>query len=132
MTTRTTKTKVLLDRKALLRKEKLEIVRVDLDKDEYVFVRQMTGHERDAFERSLIRETKDKKGQLGFERALGDFRAKLAVNCLCNETGAASLKPGDYPTLSENMSAARLEKIVSAAQKLNAITEEDKEALTKN
>ena len=30
------------------------------------------------------------------------------------------------------MSAKRLEKIINVAQKLNAITEEDKEALVKN
>jgi len=122
----------ILDRKKLLQKEKLEIVQVDLGKNEFVFVRQMTGRERDQFERSLIREVKDVKGNLDYVRSLEDFRAKLAVNTLCDESGKALLLPGDVSTLSQNMSAFRLEKIVNAAQKLNAITEADKEALVKN
>lgn len=122
----------VLDRKKLLQKEKLEIIQVDLGKDEFVYVRQMTGRERDQFERSLIREVKDAKGNVDYERSLGDFRAKLAVNCVCDEKGKALLIPGDVTMLSQNMSAARLEKIVNTAQKLNAITEQDKEALVKN
>jgi len=122
----------ILDRKKLLQKEKLEIVQVDLGKGEITFVRQMTGRERDQFERSLIREVKDVKGNLDYVRSLEDFRAKLAVNTLCDESGEALLLPNDVSTLSQNMSAFRLEKIVNAAQKLNAITEADKEALVKN
>ena len=123
----------LLDRKKLLEKEKLEVVKVDLGKDEFVYVRQMTGRERDKFEQSLIKEVKDNKGQVtGYDRALGDFRAKLAVVTLSDEDGKLLLNADDYPILSQNMSAARLEKIVNAAQKLNAISEEDKEALVKN
>ena len=37
----------------------MEIVKVELGKEEYVFVRQMTGRERDQFEQSLIKETKE-------------------------------------------------------------------------
>jgi hypothetical protein len=93
----------------------------------------MTGRERDHFEQSLIKQTKDSKGHTsGYEQTLEDFRAKLAVNTLCDEAGELLLKPSDYPQLSMSMSAARLEKIVNEAQKLNAISEEDKENLTKN
>jgi hypothetical protein len=42
------------------------------------------------------------------------------------------LEPKDFMALSNAMSAAKLEKIVNAAQKLNAITEADKEELVKN
>jgi hypothetical protein len=125
--------KNLLNREKLLAKEELEVVQVDLGKDEFVYVRQMTGHERDRFEQSLRREIKNKAGIVdGFEMALNDFRAKLAVVTLCNEKGELLLEPTDYPVLSKSMSAARLEKIVNEAQRLNAITEEDKEALVKN
>jgi len=122
----------LLNREALLVKEKLEVVRVDLDKDEYVFVRQMTGHERDHWEQSLIKRTVGAKGKVSYDQSLEDFRAKLVVNTICDEQGNLILKPGDYPVLSQNMSAARLEKIVNESQKLNAISEEDKEELVKN
>lgn len=124
---------VLLNRDALLAKEELEVVKVELGKGEFVYVRQMTGRERDSFEQSLIKETKDNKGQVtGYDRALGDFRAKLAVVTLSDEKGNLILELKDYPLLSQRMSARRLELIVNAAQKLNAISEEDKEALVKN
>ena len=123
----------LLDKKQLLTKEKLEIVKVDLGNNEFVYVTQMTGRERDRFERSLMRETKDAKGKtLGYEQALDDFRAKLAVVTLCDQDGNMLLDPKDVSVLSQSMSAVRLEKIANAAQKINAITEEDKEALVKN
>ena len=123
---------VFLSREKLLEKEELEVVEVDLGKGEFVCVRQMTGRERDQFEKSLMKETKDKKGNVGYDRNLGDFRAKLAVNTVCDEEGKLVFRPQDYETLSVNISALRLEKIVNEAQKLNAITEEDKEELVKN
>ena len=122
-----------LDRKTLLQKEKLEVVKVDLGNDEFVFVKQMTGRERDNFEQSLLKKIKDNKGMItGFEQATEDFRAKLAVVTVCDEEGNCILQPRDYSLLSENMSARRLETIVNVAQKLNAISEQDKEELVKN
>ena len=123
----------LLNRETLLKKEELEVKEVDLGKGETVHVRQMTGRERDTFEQSLIKKTKNAAGHVtGFEQATDDFRAKLAVCTVCDKDGVLLLKPTDYPVLSQNMSAARLEKIVNVAQKLNAISEEDKEELVKN
>jgi len=123
----------LLDRAALLTKEKLEVVKVDLGNDEFVYVRQMTGHERDAFEQSLLKKNRDSKGTvIGYEQATEDFRAKLAVLTVCDETGALLLTPGDYKVLSMSMSAKRLETIINKAQELNKISEEDKENLVKN
>jgi len=123
----------LLNRTSLLKKEEVQIVKVDLGNDEFVFVRQMSGRERDTFEQSILKEVKNEKGDVtGYDRSLVDFRAKLAVVTLCDEKGNSLLKPEDYEMLSLNMSARRLEKIVNEAQKLNAITEEDKENLVKN
>jgi len=122
----------LLSRDDLLRKQKLEIVRVDLGDNEYVYVRQMTGRERDRFEQSLLKEVVGRDGSISYDRSLEDFRAKLAVNTICDEQGNNLLQPNDYALLSQNMSAARLERIVNAAQKLNSISEEDREALVKN
>jgi len=116
-----------------LKREKLEIVKVDLGNDEFVYVRQMTGHEKDRFEQSMLKEVKDNKGVVvSYDRAMGDFRAKLAVVTMCDDKGDMLLNPDDYLTLSKHMSAKRLELIVTEAQKLNKITEEDKEALIKN
>lgn len=124
---------ILLDRSKLLAKQELQVKKVDLGNDEYVYVRQMTGRERDKFEQSLITEKKDAKGEFtGYDRNVEDFRAKLSVMTICDEKGELLLQPGDYALLSSNMSAARLEKIVNEAQELNKISEEDKENLVKN
>jgi len=122
----------LLDKNALLSKEDLEIVQVDLGKEEYVFVRQMTGRERDEFEKLLVFKFKDKAGKYDYEMKLDNFRSKLAVHTVCDAEGVLLLESKDYNQLSDSMSAARLEKIVNEAQRINSITEEDKEELVKN
>ncbi len=124
----------LLDRDGLLKKEKLEVVQVDLGDGSHVFVREMTGRERDTFERSMYFVTDDdkSKGGVKLERRLGDFRAKLAVCTICDAEGELILKPEDFEQLSMNMSAAKLERIVNVASPLSKISEEDKDALVKN
>jgi hypothetical protein len=123
----------LWNRAKLLEKEKIEIVKVDLGNDDFVYVRQMSGRERDRFEQSLVKAVKDEKGEIKtYENSMEDFRAKLAEVTLCDEKGNLLLKPGDYHLLSQNMTAKTLEKIVNEAQKLSKITEEDKEKLLKN
>lgn len=126
--------KTLLSREALLAKEKLEIVRVDLGNDEYVFVRQMTGRERDAFEASLIevQESAIPGGKPIVSQRTEDFRAKLAVHTVCDESGELLLEAGDYETLSTNISARRLEAIVNVAEGLNRISATDRDNLLKN
>jgi len=125
--------KTVLTKEALLKKQELEIVEVDLGNEECVYVRQMTGHERDQFEQSMRKEIRDKNGVItNYEMALADFRAKLAVSTVCDDKGILLLTKNDYMVLSNNMSAQRLETIINVAQKLNAITQEDKEGLIKN
>ena len=123
----------LLNRTKLLEREDLQIEKVEFENGDFVFVRQMTGHERDTFEQSLLKKKRDNKGTIiGYEQATEDFRAKLAVVTMCNEKGDLLLQPADYMLLSTSMSAKRLEKIINVAQGLNAISEEDKENLVKN
>ena len=117
-----------LNRTSLLEKDDLEIVEVDLGKGEGVCIRQMTGYERDLFEKSIIEMKEDGK----VERKTDAFRAKLAVCTVCDAKGKLIFKVADITVLNRSMSAARLEKIVEVAQRLNEITEEDKEELVKN
>lgn len=121
----------LLDRNALLTKAVVKIEQVILSEAEHVFVKEMTGRERDRFEQSLVEEV-GKGSDIDYKRNLKDFRAKLAVCTLCNEKGELLLKFEDYELLSKNISASKLEKIVNAAQKINKISEEDKSNLVKN
>lgn len=123
----------LLNSSKLLEREDLQIEKVEFENGDFVFVRQMTGHERDTFENSLLKKNRDGKGNIvSIEQNTDDFRAKLAVVTICDDKGNLLLKPTDYPLLSKNMSAKRLEKIINVAQKINAITEEDKENIIKN
>lgn len=123
----------LLGRELLLVKEKPVIEKVTFDNGDFVYVRGMSGRERDTFEQSLIKKNRDSKGVVtSFEQSTEDFRAKLAVVTVCDADGNLIFFPSDYNTLSVNMSAKRLETIVNVAQKLNKISEEDKEELIKN
>lgn len=117
----------LLSREQLLTKEKLDVTKIEFGKGEGVYVRQMTGRERDTFEQSII--SFDKKGNV--ERKTQDFRAKLAVCTVCDAEGDLLFKPEDAEMLSMNISAARLEEIVKVAQKINGMSSEDVEELTK-
>lgn len=121
-----------LNRDGLLKKQALKVEKVELDNEEHVFIKQMSGKARDRFEQSLSKIVKKKDGSTEYERLLDDFRAKLACCTLCDEDGSLLLTMDDAPLLSENMSAARLELIVNKAQEMNKISQEDKENLTKN
>ena len=122
----------LLTGQDLLKKQVLKIEKVDLGDGDFVFVTEMSARSKNDWEQALLIKKRDSKGLLSFEQTLDDFRAKLAVVTLSNEKGELLLDSKDYSRLSQHMSAARLEKIVNAAQKLKAITEEDKEAIVKN
>ncbi|MGD9163064.1 MAG: hypothetical protein PVG39_31960 [Desulfobacteraceae bacterium] len=122
----------LLNKKLLLQKDTLQIKKVELGGDDYVFVREMTGRERDNFEQSLMKEVRDTKGRRDYQSNLQDFRAKIAVNTICDENGSLILSMSDYEMLSKNMSASKLQRIVDEAQGLNKITDEDREEMTKN
>lgn len=121
----------LLNRSALLQKEPLKMEKVDLGNDEFVYVKEMTGKQRDMFEQSLRKQVVKGK-TVDYEMALDNFRAKLAVATVCDETGVLLLTPRDVDALGENMGAARLAMIADAAGKLNKISEEEQEDLVKN
>lgn len=119
----------LLNKDQLLKKDNLEIEKVSFDDGNYVFVRQMTGHERDGWEHTLLTKTRDKKGKISYEQNIEDFRAKLAVYTVCDDQGNLLLGKSDYKQLSENISAYKLEQIINVAQRLNKISDEDRENL---
>lgn len=123
----------LLSREDLLKKEELikEKVILDETKDEYVYVRQMTAHEKSIWEISQVQKSGTGK-KTTYDVTLDDYRAKLAVVTVCDEAGELLFKATDFNKLSMNISAAKLEKIVDVAQRLNAITEEDREEMVKN
>jgi hypothetical protein len=124
---------ILLTREALLQKDDLKVEKVELSKG-YVFVREMTGHEKDVWEQSMLKQkpSGNKNKGIEYETTLEDFRAKLAVVTVCDADGNLLFKPEDAKVLNKMMSATNMERIVTAAQKLNAISEQEKEEILKN
>ncbi len=124
---------MLLDRNSLLKKDTLKVKRVDLEDDEFVYVREMTGREKDRFEQSLTKQIKNKEGVLtGVESNTEDFRAKLVVCTVCDENGNLLLDFKDYELLSKNMKASKLAAIAEAATEVNSISKKEQDELVKN
>lgn len=69
------------------------------------------------FENSVLRWRQDGTA----DQDLRNFRAKLAVNTLCDEEGNNLLKPSDVDTLSRHISAEKMARIVEVAGELNKV-----------
>ncbi len=82
-----------------------------------VFVRTMTGADRDAFEASLI----------GKEGRMENVRARLVSLTLCTETGDRLFDDAEVAALGKK-SARALDRVFSVAQRLNGIGTEQVEA----
>ena len=91
-----------------------------------VYVRTMTGSERDDFESSMM----DKKGRSRAD-ALKNIRARLCVLCLVSDGGEQIFTKTDVDALSKK-SAAALDRVFTKAQKLNGLSGEDVEELAKS
>jgi hypothetical protein len=91
-----------------------------------VWLRTLTGTERDAFEGSLM------KGK-GKNRApdLANLRARLVVLCAVDEAGQRIFAPDDVDALGRK-AAAPLDRLFSAAQELNGLSEADVKELEGN
>ena len=122
----------MLGREDLLKREELEIRKVEFADGDFVYVREMYGREKNRFERSIMEEVKNAEGKTEYKQNLADFQAKLAIQTLCDEEGINLMKTTDAGTLSENIGAKKLDTIVTMAQELNKITKEDKEKMLKN
>lgn len=103
-----------------------------------VWVREMTGTEKDLFERSMRKRISTPGGAgsgIGgsdFELNLDNYKAKLACVTVCDESGNLLFDLRDIQKISGQLSASNLEKIVNTAQAVNAISEKDKEELLGN
>ena len=91
-----------------------------------VYVRSMSASERDTFEQSV---SLGSNGSV--TRNLNNIRARLAVLCLCDESGNRMFEDAEAETLGRK-SAAALDRIFEVARRLNALTDSDVEELRKN
>ena len=89
-----------------------------------VFVKGLTGAERDKFEASLVIER-------GKNRTvnMANFRAKLACLTICDEKGKRLFTEKDVAIMSEK-SASALQRVFIVSQRLSNINQEDIEELT--
>jgi hypothetical protein len=88
-----------------------------------VFVRGMTGTERDAFENSIV-ETRGKSTRVNMR----NIRAKLVAQSACDESGKPLFTPRDIDALGEK-SAAALQRVFDVASRLSGISGKDVEEL---
>lgn len=89
-----------------------------------VYVKTMTGAEREAWAKSLLGADKKPDPQ--------EFQAKLVVRTLVDEDGEPIFEPGDAATLHREHSAAVIGTLFKAADKLNALGLEAVEQAEKN
>lgn len=91
-----------------------------------VTIRRMTGGERDAYEADIF-ESKGTQLQLKRE----NFRAKLIARCLVDDNGERMFSDGEIAALSKK-SAAALDRLFAACQRLNGMTGAEQEKIEKN
>ena len=119
----------LLDKAALLAEaakplpiEKVSIPELGGD----VYIRAMSGSERDAWERSLI-VGRGKRRDVDTT----NVRAKLVVRVLCDDTGARLMADSDAEALG-HLRVDILTKLYEVAQRMSGVTDKDVEELGKD
>ena len=88
-----------------------------------MFVKGMSGTERDAFEASIL-EMRGKTSKINTV----NIRAKLCALSICDEGGKLLFSAADVKKLGKK-SAQALDHVFEVAQRLSAITNEDVEEL---
>lgn len=91
-----------------------------------VAVRGLTGRQRDEWEASM----QVQRGR-NMTVDMRNFRARLVVKCVVDETGTRVFHDGDVEQLS-GKSGAALDRIYEAAARLSGISKEDVDELTKD
>lgn len=118
---------VILTRDAILQAEDLprELVEVP-EWGGAVYVRSLTGTERDAFEFSIV-EQRGRSAKMN----LRNIRAKLVAVSVVDEDGNRLFTDSDVKVLGQK-SAMVLDRLFAAAQRLSGLRNEDVEELAKN
>jgi len=94
------------------------------EKGSGLYVRTMTGTERDNWEYTTFVE--------GKETGMKNIRASLVELCSVDEEGKRIFKKGDATTMLGGKSSLVLDRLFETAQRLNALRRADLEAKVKN
>lgn len=114
-----------LTRESILAKQDVVTDRVDVPEwGGHLFVKAMTGKERDLFEESLI-VGRGKNREVN----LRNMRAKLISRTAVNSRGEKLFTPTDVEVLGDK-SAAALQRVFSKAQDLAGLGDDDVDELT--
>lgn len=119
-----------VSREAALSPRSVRVVRVDVPEwgdGAHVFVRVLTGTERDAWEVYSVEQQRLYRSEVGYP----GFRAALLVRCLCDEKGERIFLDTDVEELGKQP-ASVVSRLFDAAHKLNGISKSDVEELQKN
>ena len=95
-----------------------------------VWVRTLTGRERDTFESEMILY-RPKAAAVPNAEALNQTRARLCARAMCDEHGNRLLSDSDVEVLGTK-SAAALDRVYEVAARLSKISAKDVEELEKN
>ena len=115
----------LLNKQAILDVQDIEVEKVDVPEwGGHVFVKGMTGMERDTFEASIVQQ-RGKDARVN----MVNIRAKLAAQTVCDEDGIRLFTDKDVKALGKK-SANALQRVFDVAQRLSGITEGDVEELS--
>lgn len=93
-----------------------------------IYVRGLTGSERDQWERSFL-QNKNNKAELDLDRALGNARARLCSMTIVDDQGARLFTDAQAAELG-NKSAQVLDRVYAVAQRLSGISKQDVDELT--
>ena len=116
-----------LSRDAILQADDIQVEDVEIPEwGGMVRVRGMTGAQRDAFEASIV-EQRGRKSRVN----LKNLRARLVSLSIVDGEGNLIFSSADVQALGRK-SAAGLQRVFNAAQRLSGLSDEDIEELTGN
>jgi len=114
----------MLTRDSILQADDLPKESVDVPEwGGQVWVRTLSGTERDAFEQSMV----NKKNKPNMD----NVRARFAVLTICDEAGDRLFKAADADELGKK-SAAALDRVFAVAQRLNGFSDQDQKDIAGN
>lgn len=123
----------MLTRDQILKSQDRVIKKVDVPAwGDCVYVRSLSGAERDEFEEgNLIRERDKKRGTMSYDVRMQNAKVRLVTMAVCDESGNLLFQESDVETLATK-NAAAIAHLYNVAASLSGITDDDLDELLKN
>lgn len=123
----------MLTRDQILKFEDRKLQKVDVPQwGDFVYIRSLTGSERDEFEEANLVRTRDRKrGTMSYDVRLQNAKVRLIAMTACDEQGNRIFNDEDVEALGKKNSAA-ISLLYNVSASLSGITDEDVEELLKN